>query len=118
MKTLTNKTITAAMAAAMLTTVAMPLAATSAAAQCLTGDPARDYIDERARMKIVEILQVHQSEINLESVFTDDLGADSLDVVEIILAIDDEFGIYIPDEDAQRITTFGDLTLYIRAHCE
>lgn len=62
---------------------------------------------------IMEQLEVEEDEIKLESSFQDDLGADSLDVVELIMAIEDEFDIEIPDEDAEKIATVKSAVNYI-----
>lgn len=70
-----------------------------------------------ARDKIIKIikeqLNVKESEIKLEASFVDDLGADSLDTVELLMAIEEEFGIEIPDEDADKAKTVGDVINYI-----
>lgn len=62
---------------------------------------------------IVEQLGVNESQVTEEASFVDDLGADSLDQVELILALEEEFGIEIPDEDAEKIATVGDAIKYI-----
>ena len=62
---------------------------------------------------ISEQLGVKKEEIKPESSFIDDLGADSLDTVEVVMALEEEFGIEIPDEDAEKITTVGDAVKYI-----
>ena len=62
---------------------------------------------------ISEQLGVKKEEIKLESSFIDDLGADSLDTVEVVMALEEEFGIEIPDEDAEKITTVGQAVKYI-----
>ena len=69
---------------------------------------------ERVKKVIVEQLGVDESEITLESSFVDDLGADSLDVVELIMALEEEFNVEIPDEDAEKIVTVGDALDYIK----
>ena len=69
---------------------------------------------ERLKKVIVEQLGVDESEITLESSFVDDLGADSLDVVELIMALEEEFNVEIPDEDAEKIVTVGDALDYIK----
>ena len=70
--------------------------------------------------KVVEIikdrLNVAEKDIELTSSFANDLGADSLDTVELIVEFKKEFGIFIPDEDAEKITTVGDAINYIEAH--
>ena len=70
-------------------------------------------IDEKVKDIISEQLGVKKEEIKPESSFIDDLGADSLDTVEVVMALEEEFGIEIPDEDAEKITTVGDAIKYI-----
>ncbi|MBP5427133.1 MAG: acyl carrier protein [Clostridiales bacterium] len=70
---------------------------------------------DRLKQVIVDQLGVEESEITLESSFIDDLGADSLDVVELIMALEEEFNIEIPDEDAEKILTVGDALDYIKS---
>ena len=67
---------------------------------------------ERVKNVIVDQL----SEVTLEASFVDDLGADSLDVVELIMGLETEFDIEIPDEDAEKISTVGDAVEYIKSH--
>jgi len=62
---------------------------------------------------IVELLNVDESKVTLESRFREDLEADSLDLVELIMAFEDKFGSEISDEDAQKISTVGDVVKYI-----
>ena len=62
---------------------------------------------------IVEQLGVKPEEVTPEASFVDDLGADSLDTVELVMALEEEFGIEIPDEDAEKIQTVGDAAKYI-----
>ena len=62
---------------------------------------------------IVEQLGVKPEEVTPEASFVDDLGADSLDTVELVMALEEEFGIEIPDEDAEKIQTVGDASKYI-----
>ena len=69
---------------------------------------------ENVKKIIVEQLGVDESDIGIESSFIDDLGADSLDIVELIMALEEEFDIEIPDSDAERITTVGDAVEYIK----
>ncbi|MCM8901838.1 acyl carrier protein [Caldicoprobacter algeriensis] len=73
-------------------------------------------IFEKVRDIIVEQLGVDPEEVTLDSKFIDDLGADSLDIVELIMALEEEFDMEIPDEDAEKISTVGDVVEYIKAH--
>jgi acyl carrier protein len=65
---------------------------------------------------VVELLGVDESKVNPGARFREDLEADSLDLVELIMAFEDKFGAEISDEDAQKITTVGDAVSYIDAH--
>jgi len=71
---------------------------------------------ERIKKIIVDILGVDESKVTLEASFKDDLEADSLDLVELIMAFEDEFGGEISDEDAQKIKTVGDAVKYLESH--
>lgn len=71
---------------------------------------------ERVKNVIVDQLTVDADEVTLEASFVDDLGADSLDVVELIMGLETEFDIEIPDEDAEKISTVGDAVEYIKSH--
>lgn len=71
---------------------------------------------ERVKNFIVDQLSVDADEVTLEASFVDDLGADSLDVVELIMGLETEFDIEIPDEDAEKISTVGDAVEYIKSH--
>ena len=71
---------------------------------------------ERVKNVIVDQLSVDADEVTLEASFLDDLGADSLDVVELIMGLETEFDIEIPDEDAEKISTVGDAVEYIKSH--
>lgn len=73
-----------------------------------------EEILERLKNIVVEKLGVEESEIRPEASFVDDLGADSLDIVELIMAIEEEFNIEIPDEDAEKLTTVGAAVEYIK----
>ncbi|TZE83384.1 acyl carrier protein [Calorimonas adulescens] len=75
-------------------------------------------IFDKVREIVAEQLGVESDEITLESSFIDDLGADSLDIVELIMALEEEFDIEIPDEDAEKITTVNDVVEYIKAHTD
>lgn len=79
---------------------------------------AEDEIVERVKKVIEEQLMVDASEITDEATFIDDLGADSLDVVEMIMELEDEFGIEITDEDAEKLTTVGEAIEYIKGLME
>jgi acyl carrier protein len=73
-------------------------------------------IEERVKKIIAGQLGVNETEITSESSFVDDLGADSLDTVELVMALEEEFGTEIPDEDAEKITTVQQAIDYIRSH--
>lgn len=72
--------------------------------------------EERVRDIIVELLGVDEDEVNLDARFREDLEADSLDLVELIMAFEEEFEGEISDEEAQRITTVGEAVTYINTH--
>ncbi len=71
---------------------------------------------EKVKAIIVEQLGVSEDEVTLEASFTDDLGADSLDIVELVMALEEEFGLEIPDEEAENITTVKQAVSYIDEH--
>jgi acyl carrier protein len=73
-------------------------------------------IVERVRKIVVEQLGVKEDEVSSESSFVDDLGADSLDTVELVMALEEEFETEIPDEDAEKITTVQQAVDYINGH--
>ncbi|AWI03965.1 acyl carrier protein [Clostridium drakei] len=73
---------------------------------------------EKIQNLISEQLGISSEEVTMEASFIDDLGADSLDVVELIMALETEFDLEIPDEDAEKITTVGDVVEYIKNHTE
>ncbi len=73
-------------------------------------------IASRVKAIIVDKLGVEESEVTNEASFTNDLGADSLDTVELIMEFEKEFGISIPDDQAEKITTVGDAITYIEAN--
>ena len=69
---------------------------------------------EKLRDIIVEVLNVDESEVKMDSTFVDDLGADSLDVFQIIMGLEEEFDIEIPNEEAEKIVTVGDAVEQIK----
>ncbi len=71
-------------------------------------------MEERIKEIIADQLGIDVSQIKPESKFVDDLGADSLDVVELIMAFEEEFDVEIPDEDAEKIQTVADVINYIK----
>lgn len=71
---------------------------------------------ERVKKIIVDRLGVEESQVTPEATFKDDLGADSLDVVELVMELEDEFDMEISDEDAEKIVTVGDVVEYIKSH--
>ncbi|WP_027414563.1 acyl carrier protein [Aneurinibacillus terranovensis] len=71
---------------------------------------------DRVKKIIVDRLGVDESEITMEASFKDNLGADSLDVVELVMELEDEFDLEISDEDAEKIATVGDVINYINSH--
>ena len=73
---------------------------------------------EKIKNIIVEQLQVSDTAITEDSSFIDDLGADSLDLVELIMAFEEEFGIEIPDSDAEKVVTVGDVVKYIKENTQ
>ena len=74
---------------------------------------AADKTFEKVRDIVVEQLGVEADEVSIDSTFIDDLGADSLDIVELIMAFEEEFNIEIPDEAAEKIKTVQDVVTYI-----
>ncbi len=73
-------------------------------------------VEERVKQIVVEQLGVKEEEVTGESSFVDDLGADSLDTVELVMALEEEFNIEIPDEEAEKITTVQQAMDYINAN--
>ncbi|MDY0012423.1 MAG: acyl carrier protein [Rhodocyclaceae bacterium] len=75
-----------------------------------------ENIEQRVKKIVAEQLGVNESEIKIESSFVDDLGADSLDTVELVMALEEEFECEIPDEEAEKITNVQQAVDYVTAH--
>ncbi len=75
-------------------------------------------VEERVKKIVVEQLGVKEEEVGTEASFVDDLGADSLDTVELVMALEEEFKTEIPDEEAEKITTVQQAVDYINANME
>ena len=75
-------------------------------------------VASRVKAIIVDKLSVEESEVSNEASFTNDLGADSLDTVELIMEFEKEFGLSIPDDQAEKISTVGDAIAYIEANAK
>mgnify|MGYP003307979505 FL=1 len=73
---------------------------------------------EKIKNIVSEQLGVNANEITMDSTFVEDLGADSLDVVELVMAMEDEFDMEIDEDQAENISTVGDVVEYIKAHCD
>ncbi|MFJ4458147.1 acyl carrier protein [Pseudomonas sp. NPDC089392] len=73
-------------------------------------------IEDRVKKIVAEQLGVKEEEVTLEKSFVDDLGADSLDTVELVMALEEEFETEIPDEEAEKITTVQAAVDYVKAH--
>jgi len=76
----------------------------------------QEEILEKVKRIVIDRLGVEEDEVTLEASFKDDLGADSLDVVELVMELEDEFDMEISDEDAEKITTVGEVVEYIKSH--
>jgi acyl carrier protein len=76
----------------------------------------RDEVFERIKEVLADRLSVEEADITEEANFQEDLDADSLDLVEMIMELEDQFGIKIPDEDAQKIQTVGQAVDYVTSH--
>ena len=75
-------------------------------------------IDERVKKIVVEQLGVKEEEVTMKASFVEDLGADSLDTVELVMALEEEFECEIPDEQAEKITTVQQAVDYVNAHVD
>ena len=75
-------------------------------------------VEDRVRQIVIEQLGVKEEEVTVDASFVDDLGADSLDTVELVMALEEEFNCEIPDEEAEKITTVREAIEYINAHTE
>jgi acyl carrier protein len=75
-----------------------------------------ENIEQRVKKIVAEQLGVNEAEVKIESSFVDDLGADSLDTVELVMALEEEFNCEIPDEEAEKITTVKQAVDYINTH--
>ncbi|GHB76335.1 acyl carrier protein [Psychrosphaera sp. F3M07] len=75
-------------------------------------------IEDRVTKIVIEQLGVKEEEVKSEASFVDDLGADSLDTVELVMALEEEFDTEIPDDEAEKITTVQSAVDYIKAHAE
>ncbi len=75
-------------------------------------------IEERVKKIVVEQLGVKEEDVNAEASFVDDLGADSLDTVELVMALEEEFDLEIPDEEAEKISTVQAAVDYIKANSQ
>ncbi len=75
-----------------------------------------DNVEQRIKKIVAEQLGVNEAEVNNESSFVDDLGADSLDTVELVMALEEEFECEIPDEQAEKINTVQQAIDYINSH--
>ena len=73
-----------------------------------------EEVFEKVKNVIIEQLGVAENNITMEASFIDDLGADSLDIVELIMALEEEFDLEIPDSDAEKVVTVGDVVEYIK----
>lgn len=73
-------------------------------------------IFDRVKKIIIDQLGSEEAEVTMEASFVDDLGADSLDIVELVMALEEEFDLEIPDDEAEKIRTVGEAVKYIQSH--
>lgn len=73
---------------------------------------------EKIKEIIADKLSINEDEITMDSAFLEDLNADSLDIVELIMALEDELDMEIPDEDAENFVTVGDVVKFVKSHVE
>jgi acyl carrier protein len=78
----------------------------------------RDELLIKMRAIIADKLSISEDQVNENASFIEDLGADSLDTVELVMALEDEFGLDIPDEDAEKLTTVGKAMDYVLSHAK
>jgi acyl carrier protein len=74
------------------------------------------FSEDRVKEIIAKELEVDAKQLNPDAKFIEDLGADSLDIVELVMALEEEFGLDIPDEDADKLKTVGDAMNYLKSH--
>ena len=77
-----------------------------------------EEVFEKVKAVIVEQLGVAETSVEMEASFIDDLGADSLDIVELVMALEEEFDMEIPDSDAEKVVTVGDVVEYIKENVQ
>ena len=77
---------------------------------------AKEEIFDKLKELVVDQLGVEEDEVTMEATMQDDLGADSLDLVDLVMSVEEEFGVKVADEDLENIKTVGDIVNYIEAH--
>ena len=81
-------------------------------------DSWQPFSEDRVKEIIAKELGVEEKQLTPEAKFIEDLGADSLDIVELVMALEEEFGLEIPDEDAEKLKTVGDAMDYLKTHAQ